>query len=631
MIQWMHTFSKHWIVTVMMGALTLAFVVWGMGLEQFNIGGTASVASVGGTDIGPQEFQRIYRNFLRNQSQRMGSEITPEMAEKMGLGQVALQQVISREALNNEAARLGLTVSDATLVQNVQSMEPFRGTLGQFDRQVFAQTIANANYSEEQFLAEVRKDMTRDQLSQAMEANFLVPTTYVQAIYQYSAERRAAEYVILSPDQAGDVPPPSEAVLAAYVKAHATRYSTPEYRDVDYAAIAPTDVTGSIAVTDSQIQQDYDAHKSTYVVPEKRDVQQIEFKTEADAQAARAKIQAGTKYEDAATQQGLKPDQVSLGTLAQDELPDADRAKAIFALPLNEVSQPIKTGFGGYALVRVTKIAPGSSKTLADVKDQIRMSLAGQLAANKLVDAVNAYTEAHTAGDDLKTAAKKAGMTFTRLGATDATGLKPDGTKAAVPADAEFLPAVFKGEVGEDTDPFTTKLGAYYVVHVNGVTPPKLKPMEQVRSQAVADWTNEQRGQLLAAKAQALAAQAAKDKSLDGIAKQLKVSVQHSPALSRNTNDTMFSSDLVGRLFAAGPGGVEYGVQGLSGNYVIARLTGISHAAVNQADPNFQPVAVRFSQQVAQDFSLDAANAGRLRQGVKVNQKLLATVTGAGQ
>jgi peptidyl-prolyl cis-trans isomerase D len=602
-----------------------------MGLEQFNIGGSASVASVGSTEISPAEFQRVYRNFLRNQSQRTGSEITPDMAEKMGLGQVALQQVLSREALNNEAKRLGLTTSDANVVQNVHGMEVFRGTLGQFDRAVFNQAINTAGYSEEQFLDEVRKDITRDQLSQAMEANFLVPPTYVQAIYQYSAEKRAADYVILSPEQAGDVPPPSDAVLTAYVKAHTARYSTPEYRDADYAAIAPSDVTGSVTVSDAMIQQDYEAHKSTYVVPEKRDVQQIEFKTVAEAQAARAKIQSGAKFEDVAAQQGLKPDQISLGTLAQDELPDADRAKAIFALPLNEVSQPIKTGFGGFALARVTKIEPGSSKTLADVKDQIRMSLAGQLAANKLVDAVNAYTEAHNAGDDLKTAAKKAGMSFAHLGAVDATGLKPDGTKAELPPDAEFLPALFKGEVGDDTDPFTTKLGAYYVVHVNGITPPKLKSMEQVRAQALTDWTNEQRDKLLAAKAQALAAQAAKDKSLDGIAKQLKVSVQHSPALSRNTNDTMFSGDMVGKLFAAAPGGVEYGVQGLSGNYMIARLSGISHAAVNQADPNFQPVAMRFSQQVAQDFSLNAANAGRARQGVKINRQLLNSVTGAGQ
>jgi peptidyl-prolyl cis-trans isomerase D len=364
-------------------------------------------------------------------------------------------------------------------------------------------------------------------------------------------------------------------------------------------------------------------------VPEKRDVQQIEFKTEAEAQAAHAKIQSGTSYETVAAQRGLKPDQMSLGTLAEEELPDADRAKAIFALPLNEISQPIKTGFGGFALVRVTKIVPGSSKLLADVKEDIRKTLVNQLAANKLVDAVNAYTEAHSNGDDLKTAAQKAGMKYIKLGAVDQTGLKPDGTKADVPADAEFLPALFKGEVGEDTDPFSTKLGAYYVAHVNGITPPKAKPLEDVRAQAIADWTNEQRNQLLATKAKELAAQAAKDKSLDGIAKQLKVSVQHSPALSRNTNDTMFSSDIVTRLFAAQPGGVEFGVQGLSGNYMIARVSGISHPPINPAE--LQSVAFRFSQQVAQDFSMDAANAARARQGVKVNQKLLTSLTSSNQ
>jgi peptidyl-prolyl cis-trans isomerase D len=631
MIQWMHSFSKHWIVTLMMGALTLAFVVWGMGLEQFNIGGGGAVASVGGAEISPVEFQRTYRNFLRNQSQRMGNEITPDMAEKMGLGQVALQQMIGRAALNNEAQKLGLTTSDAALVGYVHSMEPFRGTLGQFDRQVFNQAIANAGYTEAQFLEEVRQDMTRDQMTQALEANLVVPTTYAQTIFQYIGEKRAAEYVLLTPEQAGQIAPPSDAVLAAYVKANVGRYSTPEYRDADYAAITPADVMGSITVTDAQIQQDYDAHKSTYVVPEKRDVQQIEFKTEAEAQAARAKIQSGTSYEDVAAQRGLKPDQISLGTLAEEELPDADRAKAIFALPLNEISQPIKTGFGGFALVRVTKIAPGSTKLLADVKEDIRKNLVNQLAANKLVDAVNAYTEAHSSGDDLKTAAQKAGMKFVKLGAVDMTGLKPDGSKADVPADAEFLPALFKGEVGEDTDPFATKLGAYYVAHVNGITPPKAKPLDEVRAQAIADWTNEQRSQLLATKAKELAAQAAKDKSLDGIAKQLKVSVQHSPALQRNTNDTMFSADMVTRLFAAAPGGVEFGIQGLSGNYMIARVTGISHPPVNAADPNFRPIAFRFAQQVAQDFALDAANAARTRQGVKVNQKLLTSLTGSGQ
>ncbi len=630
MIQWMHTLSKSWMATLLMGGLTLSFVVWGIA-DVFTGASTAAVATVGGTDIGQQEFQRSYRNFLRNQGQQMGTEVTPEMAQKMGLGTVALQQMVSRTALNNEAKKLGLTVSDAAVAANVRAMAPFRGTLGQFDRRVFVQAINTAGYTEDQFLEEIRQDMTREQLTAAVEGNFVVPPTYAQALFQYINEKRAAEYIVLSPEQAGEVPTPSDAYLAAYIKTHPDRYSTPEYRDADYAAITPADVMGGITVTGAQLSQAYDAQKSTYVIAEKRDVQQIEFKTQAEAADASAKIKAGMTFDELASRRGLKPEQITLGTLAQDELPDAERAKAIFALPLNQVSEPIKTGFGGYALARVTKIAPGTAKTLADVKDELTKTLQTQLAAAKLVDAVNAYTDARSGGDEMKDAAKKAGMKLGHLAGVDITGMGKDGVKADVPADPEFLPAVFRGEVGEDVDPFATKLGGYYTVHVNGQIPPKLKPLDQVRTQALADWTAEQRATLLAKRAQALAAQAAKDKSLDGIARELKVPVQHSPALTRQTNDTMFSEAMVTKLFNTPAGGVDFGPQGTSGNYVIARITGIAHPPLNPRDPGFQGGMMRFSQSVAGDLSIAMANAARIRQTVKVNQKLVQSVTGANQ
>jgi len=246
------------------------------------------------------------------------------------------------------------------------------------------------------------------------------------------------------------------------------------------------------------------------------------------------------------------------------------------------------------------------------------------------VDVINAYTDARSAGDDFAAAAKKAGMKVARIAGVDASGLKPDGGAADVPADPEFLPAIFKAEVGDDVDPFATKMGAYYTIHVNGVTPPKLKPLEQVRAQALNDYINDQRGKLLATKAQTLAAQARKDKSLDGIAKQLNVPVQHSPALTRDTNDATFSAQTVSRLFAAAPGGVDVGPQG-TGNYMIARLSGIRHEALNPQDPAFQAGVMRFSQSVAQDFGVDLAVAARTRQGVKVNQKLVSSLTGSGQ
>ena len=74
----------------------------------------------------------------------MGAEITPDMAQKMGLGTAALQQLISRTALDNEAKKLGLTTPDAEVVQNVRAGQGFRGPLGTFDRDTFTRLIGNA-------------------------------------------------------------------------------------------------------------------------------------------------------------------------------------------------------------------------------------------------------------------------------------------------------------------------------------------------------------------------------------------------------------------------------------------------------------------------------------------------------
>jgi peptidyl-prolyl cis-trans isomerase D len=200
-----------------------------------------------------------------------------------------------------------------------------------------------------------------------------------------------------------------------------------------------------------------------------------------------------------------------------------------------------------------------------------------------------------------------------------------------VPADPEFLPALFRAEVGEDTDPFPTKAGSYFALHVNGVTPPKVKALDVVRAQLLVDWTNEERARLLANKAKELAARATKEKSLDGIAAEMKVAVQKSPALTRDTNDATFNAALVQKLFNTPAGGVTYGPQGATGNYVIARITGISHPPVNLREENFARGAAGLSQAMAQDFSVDLANAARTRQGVKVNQKMVSQITDSGQ
>ncbi len=97
-------------------------------------------------------------------------------------------------------------------------------------------------------------------------------------------------------------------------------------------------------------------------MPEKRDIQQIEFTTEAEAPDGRAQIDKGMSFDELAAGTRIKPDQISLGTLSQGRPARSGPRRGAFALPVNQVSQPVKTALGGYVLLRVTKITPGSTR-----------------------------------------------------------------------------------------------------------------------------------------------------------------------------------------------------------------------------------------------------------------------------
>ncbi len=627
MIEWFHRVSKSFVASLLMGALALSFVVWGVA-DVFTGQSGTSLARVGGTEITPEAFQRTYRRMITDEGQRMGMDITPEIAQRMGIGNSVLQQMVTRTALDNYAAKIGIVTSDAQVVQAVRDLGAFKGPTGQFDHNTFLAAIRNAGYnSEDDFLAEVRADLTRTQLTSAAESFFGVPQEYSLALYLFINEKRAADFVVVPPDAVGDIAPPDDKTLAAFVKENAPHFSTPEYRDLQYAYAAPADV--AVDVTDKMIADEFAARQATYNVPEKRQLFQLEFKDEAEARAARERLDHGTTFEQLAAERKLKPADTALGEKTADQLGEAAVGAAAFAVKEGETSQPVKGTFG-WVMIKTGKITvPGQHKTLDDVKEQVRAALHTQLAGDKLVDMMNAYDDARKKGDNLQQAAAKAGLKTGHVAAVDNQGNAPDGTRADVPADPDFLTIAFKADAGQDNDPVQAKSGAYYVVKVNGITPPRLKPPDQVRDDAVKQWTAQKRGTLLAARAQALTAQAVKEKSLAGIAAALKTSINKSPALSRTSNDETLPGALVQKLFEAPMGGVVSAPRGDA--FVIAQVTGIVHPRPSgPKDPQFGAHARQLAGSVAGDFSLTLANSQRAAQKVTVNQKQLDSAVGGG-
>jgi peptidyl-prolyl cis-trans isomerase D len=618
MLQSMRNFSQSWFVKGLFIALAASFVLWGIG-DIFR-GGAAdtSVATVGSVKISADDYTRDYRNMLRGMGQRLGMQLTPDQAQKMGIPERALQGLIDQTALGMVADRLGLAVGDAQVSATVHSMQAFAGPLGTFDRMTFLQRLQDAGFTEQSYIDAVRNDIQRDQVLSAAHNGFIAPQGLLRAFYAYAKETRAVQYLTVPASAAGNVAPPTDAQLAAYIKAHADRFSVPDYRAITYAEAGPDDVGGQLTVTDAQIAEEYDRRKDNpvynYDVPEKRDVQQLNFKDEAAAKAARAKLDGGTSFDALAKSLGETP--LDLGTVSQSQL--GDRGKAVFALTQGGVTQPVKN-LAGYALFRVSKITAAGGKSLADVKGDIRKDLMAVLAASKLEDVANDYMDASSGGLDLSAAAKKAGMHVVHVPAVDSSGLAPDGSKANIPQDPVFLDQAFHAEIGADGDPFSGKDGHKYVLRVDSETPSRIKPLSAVRDQATAMWLADAREKALADKAQALAAKVKSSQDMSALAASLKTPMQSSGALTRGQPLGDLPADLVTKIFSVPPGGAVSGPSAKGDSYIVARVSGVSHPAPPPGDPVYAQFSQELSNDAADSIALAIAAAERAKLGVTTN------------
>ncbi|HEY4115069.1 MAG TPA: peptidyl-prolyl cis-trans isomerase [Rhizomicrobium sp.] len=626
MLQAMRKYSRGVIATVFMGALALSFGVWGIA-DIFRGNTDTSIATVGGEKVPQELFERDYRAITRQ-----ASRVAPlKPAQEKAYGKQALDQLIDQVATDSYLKRYGLVVSDQEVTARIRAIPAFAGPLGTFDHEQFLRAIQNAGFdSEQQFVDLVRGELMRSQFLTAVGDGLELPSGYARMLFNYLNEVRAADYITLPANAAGTVPTPTDAQLQSFVAAHAAKFSTPEYRSVTVAWLSPQDIVGQMKATDAQLKQQYEAEKSQYQTPEKRTVEQLVLPTEAAAKAARAKLDSGTTFADLAKQQGKSEQDISLGSVSEDDL--AERGKAVFALPQGGVSQPLKAPVG-YSLIHVVSITPGTTKSFDDVKEDLRKELSMQLATAKLADLNNQYIDESSRGEPLAVAARKVGMKVTRVAAMDAAGNTPDGKKADLPADPELLQQIFKADVGEEGDPFVTKSGATYVLKVEGVQPPKLKPLDSVRAQATAEWQKQEIAKRLEAKAKELAARASSTGSLEAIAASVGAKVEQSPPLRRplanQQNTSPLPTRLLAKVFTMPMGQAVYGPTADGSSYIIARVTGVQHPpAAVASDLRLRGFARQLGQQAGSDLGENVAAAARAEEGVTINQQNVNRVVG---
>jgi len=590
-------------VKVLFGLLIISFGLWGVSdylFLQDRASPETVIAKVGGQEIRAEELRQAMQPAIERMRAQFGGGVDVQMMKQLGIVDSVLGQLIERRLLTQEAERLGLEVSDEVIRGAIYDNPAFRGADGRFDRQLFVQVLMMNRLSEEQLVARLRQEIPYNDLLQALTAGVEPPQPVVEALYRHRNEKRIADVVGFPVSAVSDIGEPSEAVLARFYEAHPELFRAPEYRALTLASLAPGDLQPAAGIPEDRLRSEYDERKDEFETLEQRQIQQILASSEEKAKEVEAALAAGKDWQEAATSAGMDPDAIDLGLLNRREIP-RELGDVAFELPPNQPSMPVKTPLGWHIL-RVVKIEPGKTQSFAEAKPKIAAELQLRQAADRLATIANRADDALAGGAKLEDIAPQYGFKLTTVAAVDEGGRGPDGTRVALPVAPEaVLKSAFATGEGETSRVTDMEDGAIYVLRLDKVTPPQVRPLAEVKDKAIAAWQAEQKREAAAKQAETLAGAVAPGASLAKVAGEQGLTVLAAATLSRTPQPGQpVPPVLVAKLFDAKPGAVVH-VADASGGYA-AQLKDIqAPETVSEGE------AAALAQQLTGELRLDIA------------------------
>jgi peptidyl-prolyl cis-trans isomerase D len=609
--------AKGWVAKVLMGLLVLSFAVWGIG--GFQGYGAGTLATVGGQEVTVQDYARLY-----DQAQRMAGQ----SGQSVNADQV-LSQLLLGAAVDDEARRYGLGVSDDRVAAEIADTQVFQDADGAFDRQRFETLLRGSRMDPEDYIQDVKRDLVRGQIAGSINAGIEAPQPAVEAIYRLRNEERTISYFVVDDSAIAPVGEPSEAALQAYFEEHKSDFRAPEYRALALLTLEPAALADPSSVTDEEVQAEYERRKESFEQPERRRVEQISFDSADAANAALAAIQGGEDFAAVAESNGLEVTDLGLKTKA--EFLDAAIADAAFAA---ETDTPLAVTEGALqpSVIQVTEVEPGSVTPLSEVEERLRGEIATRNAREAVNDVYDQIEDERAAGSTLQEAAKKLSLPYREIDAVARDLRAPDGSLVFdIPNVNDVIKDAFESDIGIENSPIRAGDG-WVFMEVTDVTPARDRTLDEVRDEVVAAWTEAETQQRIADRAESLFERLKSGTPLATLADEIGTTVQTAEGVKRSDSPEGLSPNAVNQAFA-GPEGHVANAEGPGNGRTLLKVDRVVAPAFFAETTDAQEIAKQLTSGLQE--SVRDAFFTQLRDGrdINVNNAVLQQLTGqlAGQ
>lgn len=632
MLRGIRTASANWlgklVMGVVVGVLALSFAIWGIG-DIFRGFGASALATVGSTEITSEQFRQVYNERLQQISTQLGRPLPPDQVRALGLDRQILGQMMGEVALDEWGRRLGLGITDAEVARLIRTFPAFQGADGQFDHALFLARIRNAGYTEPRFVSEQRRLMIRSHLTETVGGVTVTPKTFLDAVNSYQNEQRSADYVVLGPAQAGEIPAPSAEELASYFEARKTLFRAPEYRRLVLLRLSQDELTKWATVSDADARAYYEARRARYTTPGRRHLQQIIFPSADEAKRAKERIDGGASFLDIAKERGLSEQDIDLGLVARGALATAPAvAEAAFSLPEGAVSAPVQSRLGT-ALVRVVKAEPDSVRPFEEVAGEIRAEMARDRGRAEMTEKHDKIEDERAGGANLTEVAQKVGLTPVVIEAVDRSGRDPGGAPVTgLPAGIDLLTPAFATGTGVETDALRLEGGGYLWFEVAGITPSKERTLEEVKDRVEARWREDQIGERLRKKAAEMLDRLKAGTALAELAAADKLKVETAADLRRNARADNLPPAAVATLFRTPKGAAAVADGNSPSERVLLQVTGVKVPPIEAEAPEAQQLEQQIRNALSEDLLRQYIVHVERTLGTRINADALRRVVG---
>src|SRR3984893_8717710 len=255
MLQSIHDKLKGWLAGVVLGAIGLVFVFWGI---NWTMTAPTYAAKVNGSEVSANEVRQSYQQQLAHVQRQTNGSISD--AQRNEIKARVLGEYVNTEALVTRADALGYRVSDQELLQAMAQVPIFQ-VEGKLDYAHAVAVLRAQGRSIPEIEALFRRDAKLRQLDSALTLSSFATATEMKQFRMLTKQQRELSWATFSAEKYAAGATPDDAALKTYYDAHKSEYMTPETVNLRYVEISLSQLASKVSVDDAQLKTYYDEQK----------------------------------------------------------------------------------------------------------------------------------------------------------------------------------------------------------------------------------------------------------------------------------------------------------------------------------------------------------------------------------